>query len=299
MRVLSSAVLVMVVMFAVASGASSAKAQTNTPWLGVGLQVVEAEDARKMGIEGGLKVTRVDDKSPAKEAGLEVGDIILSAGQSTITSIEAMRKELADKRPGDVLSLGVRRANGRNEPLIVVLGAQGAKDDRFGDDAKVRELRKKLSELDAERRRTAAELERRLEDLRSGKANPETAPQPPQPRVEEPANPKPAEPKVTEPERATLGVTLNASFLNLTPEESRALGIEGGIKASSVSAGGAAAEGGLKEGDVITRANGEAMTGTGHLRTMLSRMKAGDKLELEVLRGGKKVNLTLVLRPRA
>lgn len=292
MRLLNSIALVIAVMLV----STQLTAQSNTPWLGCGLQVVEQADATKMGIEGGLKVTRVDANSPAKEAGLEVGDIILSAGQTTITSIDGMRKELAERRPGDLLSLGVRRANGRNEPLIVTLGSQPGKDDKFADDAKVKELRKKLAEQDAERRKTAQELERRLEDLRSGKANKETQPQPAQPRVEEtPARP---EPKVVEPERATLGVSMGASFLNLTPEESRKLGIEGGIKASSIVANGAASEAGLKEGDIIVKAGGEALSGTGQMRTLLAGMKPGDKLELEVLRSGKRQTMTVVLRPR-
>lgn len=293
MRHLTRIVLVMAVMFA----AGTVTAQANTPWLGCGLQVVEAADARRMGIEGGLKVTRVDDKSPAKDAGLEVGDIILSAGQSTVTTIDAMRAVLKDLRPGDLLSLGVRRGNGRNEPLIVTLGTQPGKDDPFADDAKVKELRKKLGDLDAERRRTANELERRLEDLRSGKANKETQPQPVPPRVEEPAPAKP-EPKVIEPERATLTVTMGASFVNLTPEESKRHGIEGGVKASTITDNGAAAEAGLKEGDILVKAGGEAVGGTGHMRTLLAGMKAGDKLELEVLRAGKRVTVTVVLRPR-
>jgi len=275
--------------------AAVANAQSSTPWLGCGLQVIDQADAKKLGIEGGLKVTRVDDKSPAKEAGLEVGDIILSAGQTTVTSIETMRTAMADKRSGDLLSLGVRRTNGKNEPLIVTLGTKPGKDDKFADDAKVKELRKKLAEQDAERRKTAAELERRLEDLRTGKADKEVNPTPTQPRVEEPTRP---EPKVEEPQRATLGVTMGASFVNLTPEQSKKLGIEAGVKATNVTAGGAADEGGLKEDDVLVKANGEAITGTGHMRTLLAGMKAGDKLEIEALRAGKKVTLTVVLRPK-
>lgn len=271
-------------------------AQTGDAWLGCSLQVVEAADAKKMGIEGGLKVTKVDNPSPAKEAGLEAGDIILSAGQSTVTTIEAMRDILKNKRPGDLLSLGVRRSNGRNEPLMVTLGSVADKDDRFKDDAKVKELREKLRGMDAERRKVAEELERRLEDLRSGKANKSTEPEL-GPKVEEPKAPE-NKPKTIEPERTTLTVSIGASFVNLTPEESRKLGIEGGIKATTIAANGAAAESGLKEDDIVTKAGGEAVSGTGHLRTLLGKLNPGDKLELEVLRAGKKVTLNVVLRPK-
>ena len=56
-----------------AMGATALAAQSGTAWLGVKLEVVDAPEAKKLGIDGGLKVTRVDDKSPAAEAGLNVG----------------------------------------------------------------------------------------------------------------------------------------------------------------------------------------------------------------------------------
>ena len=52
-------------------GAGTAFGQSDTAWLGVALEVVEGADAKKLGIDGGLKITRVDEKSPAAKAGLE------------------------------------------------------------------------------------------------------------------------------------------------------------------------------------------------------------------------------------
>lgn len=284
MRATISAALVMAIMLL----AQGAAAQTKTAWLGASLEYVEPGDAKNLGIPGGLKVTKVQEVSPAKDAGLETGDIILSAGQSTITTIETMRNVLDKLRPGELLSLGVRRINGKNEPLVVTLGAAPEKDDQFANDPKVKELREKLRGQDADRRKTAEELERRLAELRQGK-------------TEKPAEPKPEEPPkpdVKEPERAALPVVIGATFRNLEPEESKKHGIEGGICATAVTAQGAADEAGLKKDDIISKAAGEALTGTGHLRTLLSKANPGDKLELEVLRDGKKITISVMLRPR-
>lgn len=274
-------------------GAGALQAQSDA-WLGVKLELVEQADAKKLGIDGGLKVTRVDAKSPAADAGLVVGDIILSAGEDSVTSIEQMGKIMGAKQPGDMLSLGVRRANGRNEPLMVTLGSSKDKDDKFGDDAKVKELRERLRELDAERRRVRDQLDERLKELGSGKATKETTPAP----KEDPAKPEPKPADTHEPKRVRLGVSLGASFVNLEPEESTKFGIEGGIRVTVVQASSAAAEAGLKVDDVVASINGDAVAGTGDLRTILAERKAGDRLELEVIRDGKRQKLTVVLRGR-
>jgi S1-C subfamily serine protease len=263
-------------------------------WLGVALEVVEGADARKLGIEGGLKVTRVDANSPAAKGGLEAGDVILSAGETSVTTIEKMREIMDAKRPGDMLSLGVRRANGRNEPLLITLGAVSDKDDKFADDARVKELRERLRDLDAERRKIREQLDQRLEELRTGKANKETETPPdstPDPQPE-------SEPETHKPDRVQIKVTIGASFVNLTLEESTEAGIEGGIRVKTVSTGGAAAEAGLRVDDVVVSVDKVAITGTGELRTLLSERKPGDHLEIEVLRSGKRVKLTLVLRAK-
>lgn len=274
-------------------GANVVAAQ-DSAWLGVALEVVEGDAAKKLGIDGGLKVTRVDDGSPAKAAGMETGDVILSAGEDTITTIEQMRTIMEAKRPGDLLSLGVRRANGRNEPMLITLGSTKDKNDEFGDDARVKELRDRLRDLDAERRKIREQLDERLDELRSGKADKETEPAPErQPEV------KPdVKPETHKPDRVEVKVTMGASFVNLTLEESSKAGIEGGVRVTKVSTGGAAAEAGLQVDDILVFVDGTSMTGTGELRTLLADRKPGDRLEVEIIRNGKRQTLTLVLRAK-
>lgn len=271
-------------------------AQSGDAWLGVKLQVVEGADAKKLGIDGGLKVTRVDDKSPAANAGMEVGDVILSAGEKSISTIEQMGDVMRDKRAGDLLSLGVRRKNGRSEPLMITLGSVKDKNDEFGDDARVKELRERLRDLDAESRRVREDLENRLNELRKGKAD---TVKEPTPSTEDPEKEPTVKPDTHKPDRVKLGVTMGASFVNLDAAESEAAGIEGGIRVTGVSDAGAAQEAGLKLDDIVVFIDGEVVAGTGDLRTLLSERKPGDKLEIEVIREGKRKQLTLVLRAKS
>jgi S1-C subfamily serine protease len=274
-------------------GASSVAAQAQKAWLGVTLEVIDGEAANKIGISGGLKVTAVEAKSPAETAGLKVGDIILSAGEDAVTSIEAMRNVMSDLRPGDFLSLGVRRDNGRNEPLLVTLGAQSDKSDEYADDAKVKELRDLLRSLDAERRKIMKQLEERLRELGSGKAD-KTEQSPAAPP--EPEKPQPSIP--VEPERVTLKVTMGVSCRNLDKQEKTELGVDSGVMITDVLQGGPAAEAGIQQSDVLTHVDDEAVTGTGDLRTILSRHQPGDRVELTLLRGGKSMKVTVLLREK-
>jgi S1-C subfamily serine protease len=274
-------------------GAGVLSAQADQAWLGLKLEVVETADAKKLGIDGGLKVTRVDANSPAAEAGVDIGDILLSAGEDTLTTIEQMKAIMVAKRPGDILSLGVRRTNGRNEPLMITLGSVADKDDKFKDDAKVKELRDRLRELDAERRRVRDELDERLKQLGAGKADPETKPTP----EPEPVKPE-VKPETHKPDRVELKVTLDASFVNVSAAEAEELEIDGGIRVTAVTQGGAADEAGLKVDDIVVLVDSDTVAGTGDLRTKLTDRKPGDRLEIEVVRKDKRVKLTVVLRAK-
>ena len=122
----------------------SLAAQDETPWMGVRLQVIEKSERDALKIESGLRITLVEKGSPAEQAGLEKNDIILSAGEKTVNSIEDMANILSKLRPGDTLGLGVRHADGKVEPFMVKLGRKGQSSDEFKDDVRARELRDAL-----------------------------------------------------------------------------------------------------------------------------------------------------------
>jgi S1-C subfamily serine protease len=207
-----------------------------------------------------------------------------------------MAKILAASRPGDLVTLGVRREGGKTDVVIATLARAPGNDSEYDDDARVKELRDQLQKLDAERRRIFEDLEKRLADLRGGKASKESERPVAPPRVDTPPKPEETKPTPEEP-RAPLAVSIGAALLDLTPEERKELSVEGGVKVTRVVAQGAADEAGVKSDDVITKVGGETLTGTGHLRVILGKMNPGDKLELEVLRDGKKISIDVTLRP--
>jgi predicted metalloprotease with PDZ domain len=75
--------------------------------------------------EGGARVTRVVDESPAADAGLREGDIIVGFDGETIRGPVGLTKQIHAKKPGDTVSVTVIR-DGREMPLEVELGNRAA-----------------------------------------------------------------------------------------------------------------------------------------------------------------------------
>ena len=76
--------------------------------LGVNINSIDAEAAKTLDIdvEGGAMITRVFPDSAAEKAGLEVGDIIVSVNDKTITSAAELRNTIGLLRSGD--NVGIR-----------------------------------------------------------------------------------------------------------------------------------------------------------------------------------------------
>ncbi|MEA3278079.1 MAG: DegQ family serine endoprotease [Pseudomonadota bacterium] len=78
------------------------------------------------------------------------------------------------------------------------------------------------------------------------------------------------------------------SAQNLTPELALALKVDArqGAVISSIEPGSAAAEAGLKPGDVITQVNGRAVKRAADLRNRIGLMRVGTEVELDLIRDG-------------
>jgi serine protease Do len=77
-----------------------------------------ATDARP---EGGLRVTKVGNKSPAQEAGVKEGDVLLSLNGTPLQTRAQLQALLREMAAGDELALELER-NGRRETLTFELG---------------------------------------------------------------------------------------------------------------------------------------------------------------------------------
>ena len=74
--------------------------------------------------EGGLEVLRLAENSPAEEAGIQVGDVILTINGQHVPDRDTLREILAEMASGQRLVVELRRANGEKETLNFRLGAR-------------------------------------------------------------------------------------------------------------------------------------------------------------------------------
>lgn len=79
-------------------------------WMGVEGSDLDPGTARQLGVDGGAVVTLVRDGSPAGEAGLAPTDVITAVDGVPVATMSALRLLLGGHRPGDVVSVEVRRA---------------------------------------------------------------------------------------------------------------------------------------------------------------------------------------------
>jgi serine protease Do/serine protease DegQ len=93
--------------------------------------------------------------------------------------------------------------------------------------------------------------------------------------------------------RGLLGVNI----YSLTPDMAKSLNIANaqGVLVSQVTEGSAAANAGIRAGDVITSINGQNIKSNGELRNAIGLSRVGDKLDVALIRDRKPLHLTAVI----
>jgi len=93
--------------------------------------------------------------------------------------------------------------------------------------------------------------------------------------------------------RGLLGVNI----YSLTPDMAKSLNIAGtqGVLVSQITEGSAAANAGIKPGDVITSINGQTIKSNGELRNAIGLSRVGDKLDVALIRDRKPIHLTAII----
>ncbi|HOD67794.1 MAG TPA: PDZ domain-containing protein [candidate division Zixibacteria bacterium] len=101
-------------------------------WLGVYTQSVDYDlaDAFDLTVSYGAVINEVVEDSPADQAGLKNGDVIISLNGEKITDSDDLIDVLHEASPGDRLELVVIR-DGKEQSVSVVAGARSEEDDNL------------------------------------------------------------------------------------------------------------------------------------------------------------------------
>jgi serine protease Do len=94
-------------------------------WMGVGLQDLNPSLAQKLGLtlQEGVLLSAVYPETPAHQAGLKVGDVLLTMDGKEILSSDALVRAVGKKRAGETITLAIRRGE-RDKRLTVTLASR-------------------------------------------------------------------------------------------------------------------------------------------------------------------------------
>src|SRR5512135_202132 len=95
--------------------------------MGVGIKQITPEDAEAVGlkqISGVVVESFTNDNSPAKRAGLELGDVITELDGQPVEYVAQLQQRVGFKKPGDAVQVTVLRPGGVRKVFTVRLAAQ-------------------------------------------------------------------------------------------------------------------------------------------------------------------------------
>jgi len=202
----------------------------------------------------GALVTGIVDGSAAEKAGLQKGDIVTSIGGEPVSSEKALRDFVANHHPNETVSVEFLR-DGKSQKLDVTLGESDDETSMMFFGPGMQGKRFHFEDANGEDMEVIIkDMMDQLPDLENFDFQWETDD--------------------------------DAGFLGVTPAESDS---KEGVAIGKVVPNSAAEKMGLKAGDIVTKLNGEKVNDFGQLAETISGKKAGEKLEVEYLRNGKKM----------
>ena len=98
-------------------------------WLGVQIQPVSAAMAEALHVQdnAGALIAQVLPKSPAQRAGIKVGDVIMSFGETPLKDARDLSKAVAKAEPGSKVNIVIMR-NGNSQQLSTIIDRNAQND---------------------------------------------------------------------------------------------------------------------------------------------------------------------------
>jgi predicted metalloprotease with PDZ domain len=235
-------------------------------WLGVGISASEGED--------GVNVVEVFEGSPAEAAGVKEGDVIISLDGQETKDAGAVTAFVGRHHPGDRVTLLLIR-DGDKKTFEIVLGSRKSgfswiteDDDEIEQEGEAEgeaEVDIWLPELLHESLPEGV-LEKRLVHIRHVLEGP------------------------------WIGVSMN----DLTPDLRRHFGApeDSGALIARVTEDSPAARAGIKAGDVLVSVDGRAVKSPSDVSAAIRKKKAGDKVEMKLVRDRREITETVELAER-
>jgi serine protease Do len=232
-------------------------------YLGVYCMDVDSEIAKSSNLkeERGVLVTKVDPESPASRSGLQEKDVILEYNSQRVEGTAHFSRLVSETPVGRKVSLGVSR-NGTMQTLTAQIGGRMMHSQNFF-----------------------------IEPMTP------TAPMAPP----APTAPEPPEVMLTMPDIPSGLLGWQSSSLGYVSEPvdgqlADFFGVKSGVLVRSVIAKSPAEKAGLKAGDVIVKADGNAVRSPREITGLLRRQGEKRHLSLTVVRSHKEVTLELIAK---
>ena len=92
----------------------------DTPWLGVMLSDVSEKTLKNIGLDNGVKISKVFKNSPADKAGLEIDDIIVSFDGKKVSNPDDLSNQVNMKKVNDDIDLDYFRDGKMNSTKVTI-----------------------------------------------------------------------------------------------------------------------------------------------------------------------------------
>lgn len=238
----------------------------------IGVSVIDVENSN-VKAPTGVVIESVEDDSPAAEAGMKKGDIVIEFDGERVRSVRQFTRLVSETPAGRQVAAAVMR-DGQRVSLNLTT-REAAVGRLFEDGAR-----------------------RSMEILRKYHPMPPPVPARPAPPAPPAMPAPPPRPPAVDRFLWSMGHQLGVTVNSLSDQLAEYFGATGGVLVTSVVDGSSAAKAGLKAGDVIVSVNDEAIRDAGALRRHLRSVDSGEEFTLGIVRDRKPQTVKGTLEPR-